>query len=213
MATQALPAELGARATDFALKDVHKQLTKLADVSGRNGAVVVFICNHCPYVKAITDRLVTDAETLKNEGVSLVAINSNDPVSYLEGSFANMARFALERGFTFPYLRDETQAGPSPGRRMQHVNSSRLCAQLFGRGWARMCSIPRLAALSSGRRVRLQCGQTVLPASQCQASMEHMPHQRHVHAGGAIGRTHPRASLIWTTGCTEVNFGMSAKIS
>src|SRR5215217_9559320 len=84
MATQALPAELGARATDFALKGVHKQLTKLADVSGRNGAVVVFICNHCPYVKAITDRLVTDAETLKNEGVSLVAINSNDPVSYLE---------------------------------------------------------------------------------------------------------------------------------
>jgi len=109
MATQALPAELGARATDFALKDVHGQLTKLADVSGRNGAVVVFICNHCPYVKAITDRLVTDAETLKNEGVSLVAINSNDPVSYLEDSFANMARFALERGFTFPYLHDETQ--------------------------------------------------------------------------------------------------------
>ena len=190
MATQALPAELGARATDFALKDVHGQLTKLADVRGRNGTVVVFICNHCPYVKAITDRLVTDAETLKNEGVSLVAINSNDAVSYPEDSFADMARFALERGFTFPYLHDETQevaraygasvplissdsiaisycaieggwtqAGPSPGRRMRHVNSSRLCAQLFGRGWARMCSIPRSAALSSGRRVRLSADQ------------------------------------------------------
>jgi peroxiredoxin len=106
MATQALPAELGTRATDFALKDVHGQLTRLADVSGRNGTVVVFICNHCPYVKAITERLVKDAETLKNEGVSLVAINSNDAVSYPEDSFENMARFALERGFTFPYLHD-----------------------------------------------------------------------------------------------------------
>jgi peroxiredoxin len=109
MATQALPAELGTRATDFALKDVHGQLTKLADVRGQNGTVVVFICNHCPYVKAITDRLVRDAETLKNEGVSLVTINSNDAVSYPEDSFENMARFALERGFTFPYLHDETQ--------------------------------------------------------------------------------------------------------
>ena len=88
---QALPAELGTRATDFALKDVHGQLTKLADVRGQNGTVVVFICNHCPYVKAITDRLVRDAETLKNDGVSLVTINSNDAVSYPEDSFANMA--------------------------------------------------------------------------------------------------------------------------
>ena len=187
MATQALPAELGTRATDFALKDVHGQLTKLTDVRGRNGTVVVFICNHCPYVKAITDRLVTDAETLKNEGVSLVAINSNDAVSHPEDSFANMARFALERDSRFPtfttrrrksraltarsvplissdsiaisYCAIEggwTQAGPSPGRRMRHVNSSRPCAQLFRREWARMCSIPRSAALSSGRRVRLQ---------------------------------------------------------
>jgi len=106
---QALPAELGARATDFTLRDVHGQLTKLEDVRGRDGTVVVFICNHCPYVKAITVRLVKDAETLKNEGVSLVAINSNDAMGYPEDSFANMARFALERGFTFPYLHDETQ--------------------------------------------------------------------------------------------------------
>ena len=106
---QALPAELGTRATDFALKDVHGTITKLEDVRGRDGTVVVFICNHCPYVKAITVRLVKDAETLKNEGVSLVAINSNDAVGYPEDSFANMARFALERGFTFPYLHDETQ--------------------------------------------------------------------------------------------------------
>ena len=106
MATQALPAELGTRATDFALRDVHGTITKLADVRGRDGTVVVFICNHCPYVKAITDRLV---ETLKNEGVSLVTINSNDTVSYPEDSFENMASFGLERGFTFPYLHDETQ--------------------------------------------------------------------------------------------------------
>src|SRR5215204_3510123 len=106
---QALPAELGTRATDFALKDVHGTITKLEDVRGRDGTVVVFICNHCPYVKAITVRLVKDAETLKNEGVSLLAINSNDAVGYPEDSFANMARFAFERGFTFPYLHDETQ--------------------------------------------------------------------------------------------------------
>ena len=90
-------------------KDVHGTITKLEDVRGRDGTVVVFICNHCPYVKAITVRLVKDAETLKNEGVSLVAINSNDAVGYPEDSFANMAGFALERGFTFPYLHDETQ--------------------------------------------------------------------------------------------------------
>ena len=71
--------------------------------------MVVFICTHCPYVKAITDRLVTDAETLKSEGVSSVAINSDDAVSYPEDSFANMARFAIERGFTIPYLHDEAQ--------------------------------------------------------------------------------------------------------
>ena len=85
--------------------------------------MVVFICNHCPYVKAITERLVRDAETLKNEGVSLVTINSNDAVSYPEDSFENMARFAIERMLRprsasrpcrpFPKLGAVPESGPS----------------------------------------------------------------------------------------------------
>ena len=99
---QALPAELGTRATDFALKDVHGTITKLEDVRGRDGTVVVFICNHCPYVKAITVRLVKDAETLKNEGVSLVAINSNDAVGYPEGFVREHGRLRTRARVHFP---------------------------------------------------------------------------------------------------------------
>jgi AhpC/TSA family len=76
---------------------------------GENGAVVVFICNHCPYVKAITGRLVAAAEALKTEEIGFAAICSNDAVSHPADSFDNMKLFARERGFSFPYLRDESQ--------------------------------------------------------------------------------------------------------
>jgi peroxiredoxin len=80
------------------------------DVAGKNGTVVVFICNHCPYVKAVIDRLVADARALRAEGIGFAAICSNDASSYPEDSFENMQRFAAAHGFAFPYLHDEDQS-------------------------------------------------------------------------------------------------------
>src|SRR2546429_146671 len=77
--------------------------------AGEKGTVVVFICNHCPYVKAVIDRIVADARVLMSEGVGFAAICSNDAASYPEDSFENMKRFAKAHDFPFPYLHDETQ--------------------------------------------------------------------------------------------------------
>jgi len=97
------------RAPGFSLPATDGSMVSFDDVMGKNGLVVVFICNHCPYVKAITDRMVMDAGTLREMGVGFVAICSNDAVSYPQDSFENMKIFARERGFSFPYLHDETQ--------------------------------------------------------------------------------------------------------
>ena len=101
--------KLGIVAPDFVLPGIDGETYALSDIMGPNGAVVVFICNHCPYVKAITDRLVATAVTLRQEGVGFAAICSNDAVSHPEDSFENMKIFAAKRGFTFPYLHDESQ--------------------------------------------------------------------------------------------------------
>lgn len=82
----------------------------LDDIAGSNGTVIVFICNHCPYVKAIIDRLAADARTLMAEGIGFAAICSNDAAAYPEDSFAAMQRFAGAHALPFPYLHDEDQA-------------------------------------------------------------------------------------------------------
>ena len=76
---------------------------------GPNGLVVAFICNHCPYVKAVIRRIVRDAGDLKNHGIGFVAINSNDADAYPDDDFAGMRAFAAANGFSFPYLHDESQ--------------------------------------------------------------------------------------------------------
>jgi peroxiredoxin len=101
---------LGAAAPDFRLPATDGKTYTLADVAGPKGTVIVFICNHCPYVKAITDRLVRDASALKAEGIGFAAICSNDARSHPEDSFPNMKRFAEAHKFPFPYLHDETQS-------------------------------------------------------------------------------------------------------
>jgi peroxiredoxin len=97
------------KARDFALKGVDGKTYSLADVRGPNGTLVVFICNHCPYVKASIDRIVAEAKALGEIGVGTIAIMPNDTETYQEDSFDNMKAFATKHGFTFPYVIDETQ--------------------------------------------------------------------------------------------------------
>jgi len=101
--------EFGLPAIDFSLPGVDGQNWSLEQARGDKGLLVMFICNHCPYVKAIRDRLVRDARELKDYGINAVAIMSNDPAEYEEDSFENMRRVAEEFDFPFPYLIDETQ--------------------------------------------------------------------------------------------------------
>ena len=102
--------DFGWKAPDFRLPATDGGTHALEDVRGARGTVVVFICNHCPYVKAVIERIVRDAGDLDKLGVSTVAICSNDATTHPDDSFPNMKRFAETHGFTFPYLHDETQA-------------------------------------------------------------------------------------------------------
>jgi peroxiredoxin len=99
----------GWRAVDFALPGTDGKRYSIADVRGPNGLLVVFICNHCPYVKAVRERLVRDCRELAGLGVGSIAIMSNDPADYPEDSFENMKRVAQQFQFPFPYVLDETQ--------------------------------------------------------------------------------------------------------
>ena len=101
--------DFGWKAPDFRLPGVDGRQWSLAEVSGPKGLLVMFICNHCPYVKTIRERLVADLRELKALGVHAVGISSNDTVNYPEDSFDNMKRVAAEFDFPFPYLFDETQ--------------------------------------------------------------------------------------------------------
>lgn len=97
------------KAPDFALKSVKGRNVTLDDCMGGNGVLVMFICNHCPYVLAIIDRLVETCNTLQENNIGCVAIMPNDTENYPKDSFENMKAFAEEHNFTFPYLIDETQ--------------------------------------------------------------------------------------------------------
>lgn len=102
--------DFGLPAIDFALPDINGQRRTLADCRGPNGLLVTFICNHCPYVQAIIDRLIRDCRALSALGIGSVAIMSNDVASYPADSPDEMRRWATELAFPFPYLYDETQA-------------------------------------------------------------------------------------------------------
>jgi peroxiredoxin len=101
--------DFGWKAHDFALKGVDGKTYSLAGVRGPKGLLVVFICNHCPYVKASIGRIVTEAKALRAIGIGTIAIMPNDTKTYREDSFDNMKVFAAKHGFTFPYVIDETQ--------------------------------------------------------------------------------------------------------
>ncbi len=101
--------DFGWQAPDFSLKNVDGTTLSRDLLMGKNGLLVMFICNHCPYVKAILPRLIADVTELKMLGVNTVAIMSNDPTDYPEDSFENMQRIANDMDFPFPYLIDPTQ--------------------------------------------------------------------------------------------------------
>jgi len=101
--------DFGQKAHNFELKSTDNKILSLNDIKGENGTLIMFICNHCPYVKAVTKDIVEDCSALKKIGINSVAICANDAVNYPEDSFENMIGFAIKNRFSFPYLNDETQ--------------------------------------------------------------------------------------------------------
>jgi len=109
MAVETPTGSLGAAILDFSLPGTDGRVWTLADIAGPRGTLVVFMCNHCPYVLAIIDRLNRDAAELKQLGIGVVGINANDAATYPDDSFDNMATFAKQHALGFPYLHDESQ--------------------------------------------------------------------------------------------------------
>ena len=101
--------DFGWKAVDFDLPGTDGKRYRLTDVRGENGLLVMFICNHCPFVKAVRERIVRDCLELRQHGINVIAIMSNDPADYPEDSFDNMKKVAAEFNFPFPYVWDETQ--------------------------------------------------------------------------------------------------------
>jgi peroxiredoxin len=101
--------EFGWQAPDFKLPNIDGKLVSRDDSMGKNGLLVMFICNHCPYVKAILPRLIVDVRELQSLGINTVAIMSNDPTDYPEDSFENMQKLAQDMALPFPYLLDASQ--------------------------------------------------------------------------------------------------------
>lgn len=102
--------DFGWLAPNFALSATNGETLSLADIGGANGTLVMFICNHCPYVLSVLDRIIRDALDLKALGIGIAAINANDVITYPQDSFENMAKLATENAFPFPYLYDKSQA-------------------------------------------------------------------------------------------------------
>jgi peroxiredoxin len=99
----------GEKPHSFTLKGVDNKLYKFEDLIGKNGTLIMFICNHCPYVKAVIKDIVNDTSVLKKMGVETMAIMSNDTKNYPDDSFDKMLEFSKKNNFQFPYLFDETQ--------------------------------------------------------------------------------------------------------
>ena len=109
MPVQTPICDFGQQAHNFKLRSTDNKIISLDDIKGENGTLIMFICNHCPYVKAVTKDIVEDCKKLKDLGVNSVAICANDAENYPEDSFDNMILFAKKNQFDFPYLVDETQ--------------------------------------------------------------------------------------------------------
>ena len=101
--------DFGKKAENFKLNSTDNEIISLNDIKGEKGTLIMFICNHCPYVKAVIEDIVEDCKKLQNFGIKSVAISSNDVKNYPEDSFENMIKFSKNHKFSFPYLIDKTQ--------------------------------------------------------------------------------------------------------
>jgi len=101
--------DFGQAAKSFELKSTNNEIIKLNDIQGENGTLVMFICNHCPYVIAVIKDIIEDCKNLEEVGIKAVAICSNDSINYPEDSFDKMIKFHQDHNFNFPYLLDKTQ--------------------------------------------------------------------------------------------------------
>ncbi len=102
--------DFGWQPPEFSLLGIDGKTWSLGDIRGENGTLLMFICNHCPYVKSVSERIVRDAKALQQQGVGVAAIMSNDWTAYPEDTPELMIEFANSNGFTFPYLIDEDQS-------------------------------------------------------------------------------------------------------
>ena len=109
MAVKTPICDFGWEAPDFDLPATDGRRYGVSDIRGSKGSLIMFICNHCPYVKAVIDRIVRDAAELRELGIGVAAICANDATAYPADSFEKMGEFAQANGFTFPYLQDESQ--------------------------------------------------------------------------------------------------------
>lgn len=109
MAARPPICNFGWKAPDFTLPSTTGETKTLHDVKGKNGCLIMFICNHCPYVVSVLDRIVSESQELQALDIGVAAICSNDARTYPEDSFPKMKTFAQHAGFTFPYLHDESQ--------------------------------------------------------------------------------------------------------
>ena len=101
--------DFGKKAEDFKLKSINNELISLNEIKGEKATLIMFICNHCPYVIAVIKDIIEDYKNLKELGIKAVAICSNDSINYPEDSFDKMIKFHKDHNFNFPYLIDETQ--------------------------------------------------------------------------------------------------------
>jgi len=101
--------DFGKKAENFQLNSTDNKIISLSNIKGENGTLIMFICNHCPYVKAVIEEVVQDCKKLESNGIKGVAICSNDVKNYPEDSFENMIKFSQNHNFNFPYLFDEAQ--------------------------------------------------------------------------------------------------------
>ena len=101
--------DFGTNAKDFQLNSTTNKIKSLNDIKGETGTLIMFICNHCPYVKAVIKDVIEDYKNLEKFGIKAIAISSNDTIKYPEDSFENMIKFSKEHNFNFPYLFDKTQ--------------------------------------------------------------------------------------------------------